>query len=106
MDKLGDVNYRIVDKEGGTPKVVHYNRIKPYVARQLVIIPEWVRTNSKELAGTAKSTEVHNKVDRVREKSPKAEVRRLKRKLKVNSNKSKLVKSKPRRGQPLNAPTR
>ena len=60
LDKLGDVNYRIVDKEGGTPKVVHHNRIKPYVARQPVVIPERVKNNSKELACTSKSAEVRN----------------------------------------------
>ena len=43
LDKLGDVNFRIQEKEDGPMKVIHHNRMKPYASRQPVVIPQWVR---------------------------------------------------------------
>ena len=49
LDKLGDVNFRIQEREDGPMKVVHHNRMKPYMSRQPVVIPQWVRRRSKVL---------------------------------------------------------
>ena len=49
LDKLGDVNFRIQEREDGPMKVVHHNRMKQHMSRQPVVIPEWVRRRSKVL---------------------------------------------------------
>ena len=41
LDKLGDVNFRIQEREDGPMKVVHHSRMKPYMSRQPVVIPQW-----------------------------------------------------------------
>ena len=50
---LSDVNFRIQLTKDGTPKVIHHNRIKPYVfpPNSLNVgVPEWVVRASPELA--------------------------------------------------------
>ena len=47
IDKVGLVNFRIQDKETSHPRVVHHNRLRPYLTREPFEIPEWVRKLSK-----------------------------------------------------------
>ena len=47
LDKVGLVNFRIQDKENSEPRVVHHNRLRPYLTREPFEIPEWVRKLSK-----------------------------------------------------------
>ena len=59
IDVLSDIHFRIQEKEGSTPKVVHHDRLKPYVFRVPTETPDWVKKASRALtaAELARSTE-------------------------------------------------
>ena len=58
LDVLGQVNFRIQEKEDGPMMIVHHNRMKPYVSRQPVVIPDWVRRRSDALKKTVVPSEI------------------------------------------------
>ena len=53
LKKLRDVNFRIQEKDDGTMKVIHHQRLKPYASCQPpAVIPQWVWCRSRALEVT------------------------------------------------------
>ena len=107
IDKLGDVNYRIMQDELAAPKVVHHNRMKPYVAREPGVIPKWVKLISKALSEKSQlnDTEDEEQSDQVRlMRNQLTRIVRLRKERRVVRRAAKAVKPKPRRGRPKKVP--
>ena len=51
IDCLSDVNFRVQRSEEKPPKIVHHDRMKPYVSTDGAQIPDWVRKASRKLSG-------------------------------------------------------
>ena len=49
IDKVGLANFRVQQSETSNPRVVHHNRLKPYLQREPFETPEWVRKLSKSV---------------------------------------------------------
>ena len=47
---LSDIHFRIQEKPGTAPKVIHHDRLKLYIFREPTETPDWVKKLSRELS--------------------------------------------------------
>ena len=97
IDKLGDVNYRVVEHEHAIPKIVHHNRMKPYTSREPCKVPDWVKRASKSLPDPSEDAEYDDQRGSQVYEMPAVKLRRQRR---VARNMAKRATAKPRRGRP------
>ena len=50
IDVLSDIHFRIQEKPGTAPKVIHHDRLKLYIFREPTETPDWVKKLSRELS--------------------------------------------------------
>ena len=93
--------------ELAAPKLVHYNRMKPYVAREPGVIPKWVKLISKALSAKSQLNESDNEEQNDQVKLMRDQLTRivrLRKERRVVRWAAKAVKPKPRRGRPKKVP--
>jgi hypothetical protein len=47
IDKIGMTSFRVQESETSYPRIVHHDRLRPYLIREPYAVPEWLRKLSK-----------------------------------------------------------